>query len=549
MRITKLTIRGFNDEQSILLDGDLVIIYGLNGSGKSSFTEALEWLFFGEISRQRLSRCRSDYQYEEYLKNLFYTGPGNPFVEVQGLLNGKSVKVRKEITAGGEKCFIDDKEVPDFGSINLDLQNYFRPMLAQTEIQALVDTEQKDRWEQLSSILGQDDLTRLRDNLISLKKKKKDENYKKQELKWQSILSDINDIQSLAPFSQPVQLLEGNSLLSEIQRITGRPSVNLKDILEEVKVRQKSLLNTELGRRVTDISYKDTSDLIKYLEELTDNLKKLEEHAKVLALEGHDHNYLEFLQTGLSFVKYPECPFCLERTLTRKRLDIINNTLEQGKGAQEAKSQFTQTKSSINLWVSTFPEKIKLYLPLQQELKIISQKFLDIDEAELAAKVQEVEKNISALIADCARELQLGVDEFFSYLEKKYFHNNRVDEGVHAKLDSIIGKITSQQEDIISKWEDLKIKIAEKLPFTGEGNQEEIKKWFTLEKVISFFIGAEVFIKQTNLLKQADSIQTKLEQYEKNEVSRLLETHASEIKNYYEKLKLVSSFSDGVIPN
>jgi DNA repair exonuclease SbcCD ATPase subunit len=160
MRLEKLKVkgfRGFNEEQSIPLNSDVVLIYGLNGSGKSSFTEALEWLFFGEISRQRLSRCKSEYQYEEYLKNLFYSSSDNPFVEIEGKIAGRPIVIRKEIATDGEKLFMDGTELENLDSLNLDLENYFRPMLAQTEIKALVDSEQKDRWEQLSSILGQDD--------------------------------------------------------------------------------------------------------------------------------------------------------------------------------------------------------------------------------------------------------------------------------------------------------------------------------------------------------------------------------------------------------
>ncbi len=126
MRLKKLTIkgfRGFNDEQYILLDSNVILVYGLNGSGKSSFTEALEWLFFGEISRQRLSRCKSEYQYEEYLRNLFYVSSDNPFVEVEGTIAGTSVVVRKEIMLTGERFLIDGKEVANLETLNLNFEN------------------------------------------------------------------------------------------------------------------------------------------------------------------------------------------------------------------------------------------------------------------------------------------------------------------------------------------------------------------------------------------------------------------------------------------
>ncbi|HHT9138418.1 MAG TPA: AAA family ATPase [Candidatus Wunengus sp. YC60] len=540
MKITKLTIRGFrgfNEQQSIPLDSNVILIYGLNGSGKSSFTEALEWLFFGEISRQRLSRCRSEYQYEEYLKNLFYTDTGNPFVEIEGVLNGRNIKIKKEIGSDGEKLFVDDKEFPDLNALNLNLESYFRPMLAQTEIKALVDSEQKDRWEQLSSILGQDELTKLRENLISLRNnKKKDDNYKKQELKWQSILSDISESQPLSQLTHAIQDLDSVNLLSGIKNITGSSTNNLQDILKEIRIKQKSLLNTEIGKRVTEVCYLDALELSKYLKELSESFIKLEEHSIASTKEGHDHDYLGFLKNGLDFVKLPECPYCLEKTLIQERLDAINKKLELGKGAQEAKNQFDQLKNSINLWMLSFPERIKSYLPSQQELKIISQKFIDIEESELAVKVQNIEKEIATAIASFHKELKSAIDECHAYLETRYFHKGTADENIPKKLSGVIQKIIFQQNDIISKWEDLKREIAKSLSLTGVVNQEEIKKWLALEKITSFFINSGEFIKCASLLKQVDVIQAKLEQYEKSEITRLLQEHATEIKAYYEKL-------------
>lgn len=540
MKIIKLTIkgfRGFNGQQTILLDSNVVLIYGLNGSGKSSFTEALEWLFFGEISRQRLSRCRSEYQYEEYLKNLFYSDTGNPFVEIEGAINGKNVKIRKEIAPDGEKIFIDDNEYPNLNSLNLNLESYFRPMLAQTEIKALVDSEQKDRWEQLSSILGQDELTKLRENLISLRNnKKKDENYRKQELKWQSILSDVTELPSLASLIDVIRNLDSGNLFASLKIITGSSAENLQDILKEIRTKQKSLLNTEIGKRVAEISYLDAPALYKYLKEISDNFIKLEEHSIASTKEGHDHDYLDFLKAGLDFVKLPECPYCLEKNLSHERLDAINEQLERGKGAQEAKDRFDELKESIKLWMSSFPEKIKLYLPSQQELKIISQKFLDIEESELAVKIQNIEKVISNTITGFNKELKSAIDELHIYIETRYFHRGTVDENTPKKLDGVIQEIINQQNDIISQWEDLKKEIAKTLSLTGVVDQEEIKKWLALEKISSFFINAEEFIKCAALLKHVDVIQAKLEQYEKNEITRLLREHAAEIKKYYEKL-------------
>lgn len=72
---------------------------------------------------------------------------------------------------------IDGNEVDNLSQLPLNLESYSRPMLAQTEIVALVNTEQKDRWEQLSYILGQEDLSRLRQHIVELRNAKKDTIY------------------------------------------------------------------------------------------------------------------------------------------------------------------------------------------------------------------------------------------------------------------------------------------------------------------------------------------------------------------------------------
>ncbi len=538
MKLRKLTVkgfRGFNEEQSIPLDSNVVLIYGLNGSGKSSFTEALEWLFFGEISRQRLSRCKSEYQYEEYLRNLFYSSSDNPYVIVEGDITGKSLQLKKEITLDGEKLFIDGNEVENFNSLDLNLENYFRPMLAQTEIKALVDSEQKDRWEQLSSILGQDDLTRLRENLIHLRNKKRDEKYKRQEEKWKSIISDISDLKILTSVLKPIEQLNLKEIITELQKLTGSQDQSLDGLLREVKDKQKILLNTELGKRVADVSYKESGKLKEYLEEILTHFKELEGQAIKSTSGGHDHSYLDFLKTGKSLAKPPECPFCLARSLTEQRLTDIDKSLEQGQDAQEAKSQFQQRKNCIDQWIRSFSDKIKEFLPPQQELKIISQKFLDIKEEELASFVQDLEREVGDSITKSKKEIETACEYQFTYIEDKFFHGQK--EKVDAKkINNTITEVLTQSESIITEWEKLKNKIAEKLPLSGQADQEELKKWLLLEKVVTFFTEAKIFMEQTHLLIRLDSIQEKLEQYEKAEVTRLLTEHAGEIKSYYEKL-------------
>ena len=60
-------IRGFNIEQEFELDDDLVIIYGPNGQGKTSFAEIIEYLFFGTIYKKE-NAC-SKIEFKDTIKN------------------------------------------------------------------------------------------------------------------------------------------------------------------------------------------------------------------------------------------------------------------------------------------------------------------------------------------------------------------------------------------------------------------------------------------------------------------------------------------------
>jgi len=104
------------------------------------------------------------------------------------------------------------------------------------------------------------------------------------------------------------------------------------------------------------------------------------------------------------------------------------------------------------------------------------------------------------------------------------------------KLVQAAASLTKERNELDSRWRDMSIEITEKFLYSEEINQDEIRKMVILEKIVSFFIGAGKFKKMRKILKLIESIQSKLESYEKSEVTRLLSEHADEIRSYYRKL-------------
>jgi len=84
MKIKKLTIagfRGFNDEQELIIDNKLTIVYGPNSYGKTSISEALEWLLFGITSKVEVS-ASGEKEFKGTYRNIHFPANSTPFVEL-----------------------------------------------------------------------------------------------------------------------------------------------------------------------------------------------------------------------------------------------------------------------------------------------------------------------------------------------------------------------------------------------------------------------------------------------------------------------------------
>ncbi|MFW6173373.1 MAG: AAA family ATPase, partial [Elusimicrobiota bacterium] len=314
MKIQKIKVegfRGFNKKQEINLDADVVLVYGINGSGKSSLTEALEWLFFDDISRRRLSPCPGEYRSGIYLKNLYYNESSPPFVEAT-IENDKkqTITVKKELISESEyKKYINGKEVENFSFLPIDITGHNRPMLAQVEISALVNTEQKDRWEQLSRILGQEELTALRTDLINLRSVKKDAEYKKDEEYFRGLYREAETYNLPETLRESFKGLNTSEIEDGIKacaatklskKLTGRLEENIKSIIAQI-------LGSELGKRIADLSPIDTRLIQDKIAELKNRFQKILDLSAKVANAKLKKEEIDFFEAGVKIAKPPTC--------------------------------------------------------------------------------------------------------------------------------------------------------------------------------------------------------------------------------------------------
>ena len=114
-KLKSLTVgpfRGFSKSEEFDLASELVLIYGPNGTGKSSFCEALEYGLLGNVAEAESKRFRSQ---QEYLKNAFT----NNFIPPT-LIGFDSVGNNTLITENEALyrfCFVDKNRIDNFARI------------------------------------------------------------------------------------------------------------------------------------------------------------------------------------------------------------------------------------------------------------------------------------------------------------------------------------------------------------------------------------------------------------------------------------------------
>lgn len=180
MYLNKLTphyFRAFGNSTPILFSEQITIFYGDNGSGKSSFAEALEWLFYGYTKRRRKGDNYSKNEYKDsYINKGCPTGEA-PYVaanvtfrdgSTHTLKRMMNVDERERVVETETKLFIDEIEVSDFLILGIasDAQC---PVVVQHGIQDFIHTRPIDRYRIISEALGLADLTKFQEILEKAK--------------------------------------------------------------------------------------------------------------------------------------------------------------------------------------------------------------------------------------------------------------------------------------------------------------------------------------------------------------------------------------------
>jgi hypothetical protein len=168
MRISRVTIsgfRGFNDAQELIFDSKLTLISAPNSYGKTSISEALEWVIQGVTSK--VEQADSKDEYKGSYRNIHLLPGANPHVVVVLSVASKDTELRAELAEDGTKRFVDGVEVQEW-PFHAALAASPNPFILQHALKDLLLASPVERFESFARLLGLSDLGQIHKDLIAL---------------------------------------------------------------------------------------------------------------------------------------------------------------------------------------------------------------------------------------------------------------------------------------------------------------------------------------------------------------------------------------------
>lgn len=170
MKLSKLTIagfRGFNEKRTIDFHDRLTLLSAPNSHGKTSISEALEFLFFGETSK--VAHAQSKDEYRDSYRNTHWPKDQTSFVEATvAEADGTTIVMRVELLPTGEvRRLFNGQEVARWPFAE-QLRDAGSPFVLQHALKYLLLVAPNERFQGFARLLGLEDVDRLQKIIVSL---------------------------------------------------------------------------------------------------------------------------------------------------------------------------------------------------------------------------------------------------------------------------------------------------------------------------------------------------------------------------------------------
>lgn len=560
MRLVELSIRNFRGFGPIAipikLDGDLVLFFGPSGFGKTSLTEAIEWLFYGSTKRRQLGE---NYSRTEYIGTYANAHKGRP-VEVEAIVDiaGRQYRLKRRLLDGAERegsaTFVDGAAA-GFASIGVTPIEAVYPVVAQHALQTFIHTKPKDRRDAIGAALGLHELTTLKSALEGARlsfQRTPPSAVSQARRDLAANLATLASIPEAAELAQrwrmaPMQIVvekDIEALLKASAVLCGETCTTAEGALAALRIKR-----TEASKAVFDTAKLSPptgidADLEAFDRACTVTSVAVEgfEKALIAAIAGVAVAYgaalLDFWNSGLTLAPTGDsCPMCEAPTLTAARRAELQKRLANGSAAMTRDKAFTgatETAKSALVSLKDTARKCSAVGIVMTD-RLLLQNLMKGSESALDSFLVEYDRLVEA-----KNNLETGVEEAETFLKSVVTLVADASNATKlvANVAALKNRLAKDAIELIKKARVYCDRLAEfeRTLSTHISSQDVVAKIDAVGKTLRTTASMRVLSGYDTILAETQHLIRTVETAVQTKQSALLVTRGAEVKALYDRL-------------
>lgn len=327
MKINNISIqgfRGFNEKRVIDFHPLLTLIYAPNSYGKTSITEAAEWLLYGSTSK--VDRGEFKEEYKGSYRNCHLDVNSSTVVKINFSSGAGQAEFEAELV--GEEAYsrrVDGNSV-EYWPIDAELATTSRPFIMQHALKYLLLVGPDERFKGFARLLGLDELGTLQEDFVSICTKPTS-SISTEVVTFRSKVTALECSLAERPaLSNPYSLLKKGkesfpsfttAVFNECRNFAPEGTPDESVLPNLLRIRDESVKKVFSGS-ITLIPYSaedktsNSADLEYFAKFVSEDL--ISQYRELVAFETRESiiRYSEFYNMGVEFLtKQPgQCPFC-----------------------------------------------------------------------------------------------------------------------------------------------------------------------------------------------------------------------------------------------
>ena len=352
--------RGFNDEKLIDFHPLLTIVYAPNSYGKTSITEAVEWLLYGSTSR--VDRGESKEEYKGSYRNCHLDTNATTFVKANFSSSDGQVQFRSELL-GEDRCDrrVDGNSVEHW-PIDTELAASSRPFIMQHALKYLLLVSPDQRFKGFARLLGLEELGALQEDFVSICTKPAS-SISSEVVAFCSKIAVLERALALHPsLNDPYSLFRQGkqpfasfttALFDECRSLVPEDASDESVLPSLLRIRDESVRQVFAGSITltpysTEERASNSADSDYFASFVSEDL--IRQCRELIAFEARESiiRYSEFYDIGLEFLgKQPyQCPFC-DQQLTDSVIEHIKSKHQHAKHEAERSSDLVSQRQHV----------------------------------------------------------------------------------------------------------------------------------------------------------------------------------------------------------